>query len=170
VQAFGGCARLEPVGPTGTPSGCPDGNHHRHRRSLPQFEQLIEQIKAARLRVCSSRATPCLSIRQLANDLALNSKTVAKAYSCWNAIRSLKPRATAVPMSIPRPYEAMAQSGTRIRNGLTIRAFSLRLIQTVRDILRSGGFPVVIASSSRRCSLDAALEGSQNRRERSSVM
>ena len=47
---------------------------------LPQFEQLIEQIKAA---VTAGRLKPgdaLPSIRQLANDLGLNSKTVAKAY------------------------------------------------------------------------------------------
>jgi GntR family transcriptional regulator len=47
---------------------------------MPQFEQLIEQIKAA---VTAGRLKPgdaLPSIRQLANDLALNSKTVAKAY------------------------------------------------------------------------------------------
>jgi GntR family transcriptional regulator len=45
----------------------------------PQFEQLIEQIKAA----CAGVLKPgdsLPSIRQLANDLELNSKTVAKAY------------------------------------------------------------------------------------------
>jgi GntR family transcriptional regulator len=46
----------------------------------PQFEQLIEQIKAA-VTAGALRAGDALpSIRQLANDLDLNSKTVAKAY------------------------------------------------------------------------------------------
>lgn len=48
--------------------------------AVPQFEQLIEQVKAA---VTSGSLKPgdaLPSIRQLANDLALNSKTVAKAY------------------------------------------------------------------------------------------
>jgi GntR family transcriptional regulator len=47
----------------------------------PQFEQLIDQIKAA---VTAGRLKPgdaLPSIRQLATDLALNSKTVAKAYA-----------------------------------------------------------------------------------------
>ena len=48
--------------------------------SVPQFEQIIEQIKAA-VTVGVLRAGDALpSIRQLANDLELNSKTVAKAY------------------------------------------------------------------------------------------
>lgn len=47
---------------------------------VPPFEQLIEQIKAA-VTAGALRAGDALpSIRQLANDLDLNSKTVAKAY------------------------------------------------------------------------------------------
>jgi GntR family transcriptional regulator len=48
--------------------------------SQPPFEQLIDQIKAA---VAAGVLTPgkaLPSIRQLAADLELNSKTVAKAY------------------------------------------------------------------------------------------
>ncbi len=48
--------------------------------SVPLFAQLIEQIKGA---VLSDRLSPgdaLPSIRQLANDLSLNNKTVAKAY------------------------------------------------------------------------------------------
>ena len=46
----------------------------------PLFEQLITQVKAA-VRSGKVRAGDGLpSIRQLANDLELNSKTVAKAY------------------------------------------------------------------------------------------
>jgi GntR family transcriptional regulator len=47
---------------------------------LPQFEQLIEQIKAAVTAGTLKPGDPLPSIRQLANDLELNSKTVAKAY------------------------------------------------------------------------------------------
>ena len=48
--------------------------------STPLFAQLIEQIKQAVLsnKIHPGDALP--SIRQLANDLQLNSKTVAKAY------------------------------------------------------------------------------------------
>ena len=47
---------------------------------VPLFAQLIGQIKEAVLsdKICPGDALP--SIRQLANDLELNSKTVAKAY------------------------------------------------------------------------------------------
>ena len=47
---------------------------------VPQFEQLIEQIKAAVVNGVLKPGDALPSIRQLANDLDLNSKTVAKAY------------------------------------------------------------------------------------------
>ena len=46
----------------------------------PQFEQLIDQIKAAVTAGALRPGDALPSIRQLASDLALNSKTVAKAY------------------------------------------------------------------------------------------
>ncbi len=46
----------------------------------PLFAQLIEQIKQAVLNGDCSPGDALPSIRQLANDLDLNSKTVAKAY------------------------------------------------------------------------------------------
>jgi GntR family transcriptional regulator len=47
---------------------------------VPPFEQLIEQIKAAVTAGLLKPGDPLPSIRQLATDLGLNSKTVAKAY------------------------------------------------------------------------------------------
>jgi arginase len=48
-------------------------------------------------------------------------------------------------ISLDRPtYQFEAQPGTRIRNGISIRAFSLQLSAKVADILRRGRFPVVI--------------------------
>ena len=47
---------------------------------LPQFEQLIEQIKAAVIAGILKPSDSLPSIRQLANDLELNNKTVAKPY------------------------------------------------------------------------------------------
>jgi len=46
----------------------------------PLFTQLIEQIKNAVKSGTISAGDPLPSIRQLANDLDLNNKTVAKAY------------------------------------------------------------------------------------------
>ncbi len=48
--------------------------------SDPVFAQLIGQIKAAVQSGALGPGDPLPSIRQLANDLELNSKTVAKAY------------------------------------------------------------------------------------------
>ncbi len=48
--------------------------------SVPVFTQLIEQIKNAVLRDKIRPGDALPSIRQLANDLDLNNKTVAKAY------------------------------------------------------------------------------------------
>ena len=46
---------------------------------------------------------------------------------------------------LERPlYEFQAQKGTRIRNGRSIRAFSLAVAAKVKDILAVHGFPVVI--------------------------
>jgi len=47
---------------------------------LPIFEQLVQQIKQAVANEDITPGSPLPSIRQLANDLDLNSKTVAKAY------------------------------------------------------------------------------------------
>jgi arginase len=48
-------------------------------------------------------------------------------------------------LSFKRPaYELDAQFGTAIRNGLSIRAFSLELGEKVCEVLKSGRFPLVI--------------------------
>ncbi|NQY37801.1 MAG: GntR family transcriptional regulator [Alteromonadaceae bacterium] len=47
---------------------------------VPLFSQLVQQIKMAVINKKISPGDALPSIRQLANDLALNSKTVAKAY------------------------------------------------------------------------------------------
>ncbi|NQZ07432.1 MAG: GntR family transcriptional regulator [Algicola sp.] len=48
--------------------------------STPLFTQLMEQVKQAVLSEQIAPGAPLPSIRQLANDLDLNNKTVAKAY------------------------------------------------------------------------------------------
>ena len=47
---------------------------------IPVFEQLMDQIKKAVASDILPAEAPLPSIRQLANDLDVNSKTVAKAY------------------------------------------------------------------------------------------
>src|SRR3954469_12813159 len=67
---------------------CPIGTHGKSKMKIsididdpaPPFAQLIAQVKSA---IQSGRlrpGEPLPSIRQLASDLALNLKTVAKAY------------------------------------------------------------------------------------------
>lgn len=62
------------------------------------------------------------------------------------------------------PYETRAQAGTRIRNGLTLRRFSLDLAGAVRTVLKAGAFPLVIGGD---CSVllgsfyGARLEGAR---------
>lgn len=48
--------------------------------ATPLFAQLMEQIKQAIVEGKKQPGDPLPSIRQLANDLELNNKTVAKAY------------------------------------------------------------------------------------------
>jgi arginase len=61
-------------------------------------------------------------------------------------------------------YETRAQAGTRIRNGLTLRRFSLDLAGAVRTVLEAGAFPLVIGGD---CSVllgslyGARLEGAR---------
>lgn len=48
-------------------------------------------------------------------------------------------------VQLPRPpYGPQAQMGTRIRNGRTLRKFSLDLAREVRSALEAGAFPLVI--------------------------
>lgn len=47
---------------------------------IPLFTQLITQIKQAVMTEALNAGDPLPSIRQLANDLDINNKTVAKAY------------------------------------------------------------------------------------------
>lgn len=47
--------------------------------------------------------------------------------------------------TLPRPsYDRDAQRGTRIRNGLSLRAYALQLADAVRASLAKSGFPLVI--------------------------
>ena len=59
---------------------------------VPQFEQLIEQIKAAITSGVLKPGGALPSIRQLANDLELNSKTVAKAYKLLERDSIIEPK------------------------------------------------------------------------------
>ena len=59
---------------------------------VPQFEQLIGQIKAAVTSGVLKAGDALPSIRQLASDLELNSKTVAKAYKLLERDSVIEPK------------------------------------------------------------------------------
>jgi arginase len=68
-------------------------------------------------------------------------------------------------IKLPRPsYDTLAQPGTRIRNGNTLRRFSLGLAEAVRTVIQADGFPLVIGGD---CSVllgslyGARLEGAR---------
>ena len=60
--------------------------------ATPLFTQLIEQIKKAVSRGDILPGAPLPSIRQLANDLEINTKTVAKAYSLLERDSVIQPK------------------------------------------------------------------------------
>lgn len=70
---------------------------------------------------------------------------------------ALKPSRT---VGLPRPvYDTEAQSGTRLRNGQTIRIFNLGLADAVAAAIKAGEFPVVVGGD---CSiLLGALAGAR---------
>ena len=72
-------------------------------RLIPLFAQLIGQIKQAVLsdQIHPGDALP--SIRQLANDLDLNNKTVAKAYSLLERDSVIQTKGIAVRSCTQRP-------------------------------------------------------------------
>jgi len=48
-------------------------------------------------------------------------------------------------LQLPRPpYVAQEQAGTRIRNGQTLRRFSLELAEAVRTVLTADAFPLAV--------------------------
>lgn len=66
--------------------------HIDNDSALPQYKQLVDQIKAAVASGALKPADPLPSIRQLANDLGINNKTVAKAYRLLERDRVLQTR------------------------------------------------------------------------------
>lgn len=71
-------------------------------------------------------------------------------------------------IDIPRPaYRVQAQHGTRLRNGLAIRAFGMNLAEKVSDTIAVGRFPVVVGGD---CSvLLGALAGARKHTDLSLV-
>ncbi len=96
----------------------------------PLFTQLIEQIKNAVLSGVISAGDPLPSIRQLANDLDLNNKTVAKAYKLLErdeVIITRGYRGTFI-------HENARKNSTKDLNGLVIQ----ELTKTIETLKASG--------------------------------
>jgi arginase len=85
------------------------------------------------------------------SNLGLRPNENGTQQGTWGAPKALmdaglqKALNAAEVISLDRPkYENDAQRGTRIRNGNTIRAFSLQLSEKVTEALKKNQFPVVI--------------------------
>ncbi len=96
----------------------------------PPFAQLIGQIKAAVAVGTLVAGDPLPSIRQLANDLQLNSKTVAKAYRLLE--RDLIVQSRGYRGTFVHP-EALANSAIDVNDKVT-KAFK----ETIADFRNAG--------------------------------
>ena len=116
----------------------------------PPFAQLIAQVKAA---VQSGRlrpGEPLPSIRQLANDLSLNLKTVAKAYRLLERDAVIQTRGY-------RGSFVHTDAAANCRVALSERAHE-RLQETIADLRAAG-----VTDSEIRTAFNRAMNGSHNR-------
>jgi GntR family transcriptional regulator len=117
---------------------------------LPPFAQLIAQMKAA---IQSGRLRPgesLPSIRQLANDLALNLKTVAKAYRLLERDAVIQTRGY-------RGSFVHADAAANCRIDLSERAHEK--LQEIIAELRADG----VTDSEIRNAFNRSMNGSQNK-------
>jgi GntR family transcriptional regulator len=116
----------------------------------PPFAQLIAQVKAA---VQSGRlrpGQPLPSIRQLANDLALNLKTVAKAYRLLEQDSVIQTRGY-------RGSFVHTDAAANCRVALSERAHE-RLQETIAEFRADG-----MSDSEIRTAFNRSLNGSHNK-------
>tara|TARA_R110002167_G_scaffold216661_2_gene421446 strand:- start:2633 stop:3016 length:384 start_codon:yes stop_codon:yes gene_type:complete len=97
---------------------------------IPLFTQLIEQIKLAVANKQISPGDPLPSIRQLASDLELNSKTVAKAYKLLERDSVIQARGYRGTFVHP---DAQANCS------VDLAAWTNEILNTAIEQLRSGG-------------------------------
>ena len=117
---------------------------------VPPFAQLIAQMKAA---IQSGRLRPgesLPSIRQLANDLALNLKTVAKAYRLLERDAVIQTRGY-------RGSFVHADAAANCRIDLSERAHE-RLQETIGELRAEG-----VTDSEIRNAFNRSMNGSQNK-------
>jgi len=115
----------------------------------PPFAQLIAQVKAA---VQSGRlrpGEPLPSIRQLANDLALNLKTVAKAYRLLERDAVIQTRGY-------RGSFVHRDAAANCRVDLSERAYE-RLLETVAELRAQG-----VTDAEIRNAFNRSMNGGRN--------
>lgn len=119
----------------------------RRRSMQVAAAALMTMAPAARL-LAREKA---LSIILAPSNLGLRPPDVGHQPGTWRAPQALMVAGLAsatgasevLPLQ-PPTYDFDAQPGTRIRNGKTIHAFSLKLSDLVRRVLEQGSFPLVI--------------------------
>lgn len=119
----------------------------RRRSMQVAAAALMTMVPAARL-LARGKA---LSIILAPSNLGLRPPDVGHQPGTWRAPQVLMAAGLGAAtgasevLQLERPtYDFDAQPGTRIRNGQTIRAFSLKLANLVYGVLKKGGFPLVI--------------------------
>jgi arginase len=121
----------------------------RRRSIQAAVAALITRAPAMRLLARALGKTPTIILAP--SNLGLRSRETGHDPGTWRAPQSLMTAGLASTIgatdvvSLERPtYTFEAQSGTRIRNGRTIRIFSVHLANTVRGVMERRGFPLVI--------------------------
>jgi len=126
--------------------------HQMSRMTRRKFTMMAGATVLAGWQAAPSQAKPgSISLVLAPSNLGLRPTESGGQPGTWRAPQVLIDAGLAraldageiVPLERPI-YEFEAQAGTRIRNGLSIRAFSLQLSEKVRDILKRHRFPLVI--------------------------
>jgi len=91
---------------------------------VPMFAQLIEQIKAAIETRAISPGDPLPSIRQLANDLDINNKTVAKAYRLLERDAIIQAKGYRGSFVHPQALENCQKDNTKLVNSALAKIIS----------------------------------------------
>lgn len=116
---------------------------------VPPFAQLIAQVKAAVQKGRIRPGDPLPSIRQLANDLALNLKTVAKAYRLLERDEVIQTRAYRGSFIHPDAAKNCSVDMNELANE--------RLQETIAELRAEG-----VTDSEIRNAFNRSMNGSRN--------
>jgi GntR family transcriptional regulator len=116
---------------------------------VPPFAQLIAQVKAAVQAGRIRPGDPLPSIRQLANDLALNLKTVAKAYRLLERDEVIQTRAYRGSFIHPDAAENCSVDMNELANE--------RLQETIAELRAEG-----VTDSEIRNAFNRSMNGARN--------